>query len=127
MKSRPDVLEGKSPRIETGCGWLYVTINTVKDKVVEISASLGKSGGCASANLQSITQLINTSIENGTELDAIVKILRGQRCHNQIISQGKEVYSCPDGIAQCLEKYLPKKDIKDIKEEVKELIDKEKK
>lgn len=125
MKNRPRELESKTIRIETGCGWLYITLGLQKNEVVEISASLGKSGGCASANLKSITGLINMGLEKEVNLEDIYRELRGQRCHNIAGIKGKEVYSCSDGIAQALEPYLPQKEVKEIVAEVKENILKE--
>jgi ribonucleoside-diphosphate reductase alpha chain len=44
---RPKSVSGITERIETGCGHLYVTVNFIDNKVVEVFAGLGKCGGCS--------------------------------------------------------------------------------
>ncbi|MCK4978962.1 MAG: ribonucleotide-diphosphate reductase subunit alpha, partial [Candidatus Delongbacteria bacterium] len=46
---RPDVMEGKTYKVNTGEGTMYVTVNTDEGKPFEVFASIGKAGGNAAA------------------------------------------------------------------------------
>ncbi|MFA6726427.1 MAG: vitamin B12-dependent ribonucleotide reductase, partial [Candidatus Cloacimonadaceae bacterium] len=48
-RSRPDITYGLTQRLETGCGHMYVTINSDELGPCEVFIQMGKVGGCASA------------------------------------------------------------------------------
>lgn len=127
MKSLPKELEGKTIKVNTGCGGLYVTINFVDKKIVQVFALLGKSGGCPSSMLNSIAGLINLCLRNDIQLDEICKILSGQRCHNIIYDGEKQILSCTDAMYQTLSHFLPKKEVDKINGVIKEQFESEKK
>lgn len=94
-----------TPRIKTGCGWLYTTIITEQTTTNPVFINMGKAGGCSNAYLNCIQALINKLILKGESIESIVKILRGIACHNQ----SEDALSCVDGIAILFEKALREK------------------
>jgi ribonucleoside-diphosphate reductase alpha chain len=92
--------------VSTGCGHIYVTVNRDEDGICEIFSSLGKAGGCASAQLEAICRLISLSLRSGIEASSIVKHIRGIRCPSISWQEGHAVLSCPDAIAGVLEKQI---------------------
>jgi len=105
-RKRPKVTKGVTERVNTGCGYIYVTVNFDESGICEVFSTLGKSGGCAAAQLEAISRLISLALRSGVDLDSIVKQLRGIRCPSISWEQGHAVMSCADAIAGVLEKYI---------------------
>ncbi len=94
---------GFNERVSTGCGHIYVGVNSDDEGICEVFATLGKAGGCASAQLEAISRLISLCLRSGIEADSIVKHLRGIRCPSIAWDGGHAVLSCPDAIGGVLE------------------------
>ena len=109
VRARPDRTCGTTERITTGCGNLYVTINEDEEGVCEIFTQLGKAGGCASSQLDSIGRLCSLALRSGVELSAIKKHLRGIRCPSPTWGKGGMVSSCADAIGIAIEHYIAMK------------------
>ncbi len=103
---RPKALKGESVRMETGCGHLYVTVNKLDGKVIEIFASLGKCGGCSKGFLESLTKSITVGLRSGVDLKRYYKILNGVQCNNSTYTEGIKVSSCSDAIAFIIKGYI---------------------
>ncbi|MBN1643222.1 MAG: vitamin B12-dependent ribonucleotide reductase [Dehalococcoidales bacterium] len=97
---------GVTERVNTGCGSLYVTINSDDAGLCEVFGTLGKAGGCASAQLEAVCRLITAALRSGVDAAAIVKQLRGIRCPSIAWEGGKSVLSCADAIASVLERHI---------------------
>jgi ribonucleoside-diphosphate reductase alpha chain len=106
-KDRPQVLEGKTIKVETGEGNLYVTINQDENsEPFELFATMGKSGGIAAAQTEAIGRLISLCFRSGIEPNHIIKLLRGIRSGKVMGFGTNRILSSPDGIAKALEIYL---------------------
>ena len=105
-RSRPKVTSGYTELVNTGCGHIYVTINSDEQGICEVFSSLGKAGGCASAQLEATCRLISLALRSGIEPSAIVKHLRGIRCPSIAWEEGHAVLSCADAIGSVLEKHM---------------------
>ncbi|MFZ5392307.1 MAG: vitamin B12-dependent ribonucleotide reductase [Patescibacteria group bacterium] len=106
-KKRPQVLEGKTIKIGTGEGDLYVTINQDEEGIpFELFATMGKSGGFSAAQTEAIGRLISLCFRSNIEPLRIIKQLKGIRGSKPIGFGENRVLSSPDAIAKALEIYL---------------------
>ncbi len=108
-RKRPKVTTGVTERVNTGCGYIYVTVNFDSRGISEVFSTLGKAGGCAAAQLEAISRLTSLALRSGIDVDSIVKHLRGIRCPSIAWEQGHAILSCADAIASVLEKYISEK------------------
>ncbi len=105
-RPRPKVTKGVTERVTTGCGYIYVTVNFDDKGICELFSSLGKAGGCASAQLEAASRLISLAIRSGIDLRSVAKHMRGIRCPSVAWEEGRAVLSCADAIASVLEKHI---------------------
>jgi ribonucleoside-diphosphate reductase alpha chain len=104
-RKRAKTTNGVTEKVRTGCGNLYVTINSDDEGICEVFSSLGKAGGCASAQLEAICRLISLALRAGIDTDSVIRQLRGIRCPSIAWEEGKSILSCADAIAGVLEKH----------------------
>jgi len=79
-------------------------VNSDDQGICEVFSHLGKTGGCASAQLEAACRLISLALRSGVDVASIVRQLRGIRCPSIAWEGGKAVLSCADAIASVLEK-----------------------
>jgi len=95
MPDRPEILEGKTYKVATYCGSMYITINDTENTIAyEIFVTLGKAGGCAKAMTEVIGRLTSNWLQQEGEADALADAMRGINCNGQ--------KSCAHHIGECL-------------------------
>ncbi|MDD5127329.1 MAG: vitamin B12-dependent ribonucleotide reductase [Dehalococcoidales bacterium] len=105
-RKRAKVTTGVTERVTTGCGHLYITVNSDERGICEVFSSLGKAGGCAAAQMEATSRLISMALRSGVDVASIVKQLKGLRCPSIAWEEGKAVLSCADAIATVLERHI---------------------
>jgi len=106
-RPRPEVVTGTTTKVATGCGNLYVTINTDEAGTpFEVFTQMGKAGGCAASQLEAIGRLVSLAFRSGVDVKVIIEQLRSIRCPSPSWERGSRIFSCADAIARVVERRL---------------------
>jgi len=105
---RPAIIKGVCIKKETGCGNIYVTVNFDDDsQPIEVFASMGKAGGCVSAQTEAVGRLISIAMRCHVPPQYLIKQLRGVACHKPSWESGNsEILSCIDAIGIALQEAI---------------------
>jgi ribonucleoside-diphosphate reductase alpha chain len=102
-KARPSVVRGSTQRFTTGCGKIYVTVNEdEKGNPFEMFVQIGKAGGCAASQTESIGRLVSLALRSGIDASELKKNLVGISCHMPAWDNGGKILSCADAIGKAL-------------------------
>jgi len=99
------VLSGRTSKMPTAYGNLYVTLNSLDDGTpVEAFATVGKSGADMEANTEALGRMMSLALRYGAPVSDIIDQLKGISGAQPVWDhEGKSILSIPDGIARCLE------------------------
>jgi ribonucleoside-diphosphate reductase alpha chain len=109
-RTRPDMIQGMTYKMQTAYGNLYVTINEDAQGPFEVFAALGKAGGFFSAQTEAITRMISLALRSNVAIEEIIEQLKGIRGPDVSFSEGGVVFSLPDAIAKVLEKHIKRQE-----------------
>ncbi|KKU91740.1 MAG: Ribonucleoside-diphosphate reductase [Candidatus Jorgensenbacteria bacterium GW2011_GWA1_48_11] len=104
---RPVVMNGKTYKVKTGYGNLYITVNN--DEVgapFEVFATLGKTGGFFQEQTEGLCRLISLSLRAGIKVEEIIDHLKGIRGPMPTFTEKGTILSLPDAIAKVLEEHV---------------------
>lgn len=103
-KKRPEVLHGKTYKIKSGYGNLYITVNRDEKGIpFEVFATIGKSGGFFQEQTEAICRLISRSLRSGVKVEEIINDLKGIRGPMPTMTNKGTILSLPDAIGKILE------------------------
>lgn len=102
VRKRGDRMVGVTRKLKTGCGNIYVTLNSDEYGVAEVFVNLGKSGGCAQAQMQAIGKIASVAMRAGVGAVEIAEMLKGIRCSTTAFCEHGTVTSCADAIAKII-------------------------
>ena len=77
---RPDSLQSVTTKKNTGHGALYITEGYQEQVIREVFLSMGKAGGCESANMEAVARLVSIALQYNVPKAVIVKQLEGITC-----------------------------------------------
>ena len=92
---------GFSVKKKVGCGTMYIHFHYSEDseRLESVRITLGKSGGCASAQTEALGEIVSWGLKSGGNILELSKLLKGIGCH-QPIHDGAT--SCADALAKTI-------------------------
>jgi ribonucleoside-diphosphate reductase alpha chain len=106
-RQRPHLLRGRTIKMNSPLGDLYVTINEDEaGRPFELFCSLGKAGGAAMADAEAIGRLVSLALRSGIPVTSIRDQLRGISCDRAVGIGPNKVLSAPDAIGQAIDRDL---------------------
>jgi ribonucleoside-diphosphate reductase alpha chain len=105
---RPEVLNGRTHRVDSPIGGMYVTVNRhpETDSPYEVFVTVGKAGGTTPSFSEAIGRLISLNLRNNVDLKEVHKQLRGISSDRSFGFGNGKVASGPDAVAKVLEEYI---------------------
>ena len=107
-EERPEVTDGTTIKVDTGCGKIYLTLNFDKEgNPIETFVNAGSKGGC-SILYQGLSRMISLSLRSGVPVEEVIDQLKSvDSCPSCLYKTGKgedvDGSSCPDIIGKALE------------------------
>ena len=106
-RPRPQVLVGKTYKLRTDMGNVYITVNGSDHGPFEVFIHLGKSGSTLMAFAEAIGRLVSLALRSGVNPYAVIHQLEGIKSGPPIRQEdGTVVFSVPDAIAKSLQRFL---------------------
>ena len=110
-RQRPAMLRGRTLKLSSPLGDLYVTINEdERGRPFEVFCTLGKAGGAATADAEAVGRLMSLALRSGIPISAVRDQLRGISSDRAVGVGPNKVLSLPDAIGQAIERYLSEKE-----------------
>lgn len=110
MKDRPDQLNGRTFRVHTGHGYLYVIMGENTDgKLKEVICQIGKSGQSVLAKAELTGRMITLALEYDVPISEIIHQLKNISGENPIMHGNRLIKSIPDAVSYVLEKFYMEK------------------
>ncbi|MFO8174909.1 MAG: vitamin B12-dependent ribonucleotide reductase, partial [Longimicrobiales bacterium] len=106
-RQRPAMLRGRTMKMNSPLGDIYVTINEDdRGRPFEVFCTLGKAGGAAFADAEAMGRLMSLALRSGVPISSIRDQLRGISSDRAVGVGPNKVLSAPDAIGQAIERYL---------------------
>ncbi|MDI3298774.1 MAG: ribonucleoside-diphosphate reductase, adenosylcobalamin-dependent, partial [Bacillota bacterium] len=101
-EARPEVLTGRTTRIRTPLGNLYVTVNELNGRPFELFTQIGKAGSDVSALTEALARLISLALRSGVDPDAVAEQLIGIGGSQSVGFGPYRIRSVPDALGRIL-------------------------
>jgi len=105
-RPRPDTIMGRTQKVLTGYGALYVTINEDDQGLFEVFAQTGRGGGYTASFTESIARLVSLCLRSGVPVEEIIDQLEGIRSPRITMDHRERIFSIPDAIAKALKRHV---------------------
>ncbi|TLZ60572.1 MAG: TSCPD domain-containing protein [Methanobacteriota archaeon] len=105
-RPRPDVITGRTQKVLTGYGPLYVTINEDDKGLFELFAAIGRGGGYTASFSEAVGRLVSLCLRSGIPVDEIIDQLEGIRSPRLALDHGERIFSIPDAIAKAIKRHI---------------------
>ena len=106
-RQRPAMLRGRTLKMNSPLGDMYVTINEDDaGRPFEVFCTLGKAGGSAFAHAEAMGRLMSLALRSGVPITSLRDQLRGISSDKAVGVGPNKVLSAPDAIGQAIERYL---------------------
>jgi ribonucleoside-diphosphate reductase alpha chain len=106
-RQRPSMLKGRTLKMNSPLGDIYVTINEDDaGRPFEVFCTLGKAGGSAFAHAEAMGRLMSLALRSGVPITSLRDQLRGISSDRAVGVGPNKVLSAPDAIGQAIERYL---------------------
>ena len=104
-RPRPKRTIGVTEQVKTGCGKMYITVNSDQEGIIETFITTGSTGGC-SGFTEGVSRLISLALRANIAPEAIIDQLTSVSCPNFLRKKATNKYlvgkSCPDIIGKVL-------------------------
>lgn len=107
--NEPDVLIGSSIKASTPDGSIFIQINELNGKPIEVTFFIGKAGSSIQAWSQALSSVINLALHSGVEISTIAETLSGITSDRISFNGDKIIRSVPDAISQAIITHLASK------------------
>ncbi len=105
-RPRPDVITGRTQKVMTGYGAVYVTVNEDAQGLFEIFAQSGRGGGYTASFTEAVARLVSLCLRSGIPVDEIIDQLEGIRSPRIAYDHGEHILSIPDALAKALKRHI---------------------
>ncbi len=105
-RRRPAVITGRTQKILTGYGPLYVTVNEDDKGLFELFAQIGRGGGYTASFTEGLARLVSLCLRSGVPVDEIIDQLEGIRSPRLALDHGERIYSIPDAVAKAIKRHI---------------------
>ena len=106
VRNRPISLNGTTHQMETGCGFLYVTINKDERGFFELFTNMGKAGGCAASQSEALGRTVSLAWRSGVQPEQVIRQLLDISCHAHSGFGANRIHSCADAVAKAIQIHL---------------------
>ncbi|TDA69799.1 MAG: TSCPD domain-containing protein [Clostridia bacterium] len=108
-RPRPKRTIGVTEQVKTGCGKMYITVNSDQEGIIETFITTGSTGGCQGFT-EGVSRLISLALRANIAPEAIIDQLTSVSCSNYLRRKATDPSivgkSCPDIIGRVLAREL---------------------
>lgn len=112
-RPRPKRTVGVTEQVKTGCGKMYITVNSDHEGIIETFITTGSTGGCQGF-AEGVSRLVSLALRANIAPEAIIDQLTSVSCPNFLRRRARDASlvgkSCPDIIGRILAQELARGD-----------------
>lgn len=125
-RARPKRTIGVTEQVRTGCGKMYITVNSDQEGVIETFITTGATGGCQGF-AEGVSRLVSLALRARIAPESIVDQLTSVSCPNFLRRRAKDPNlvgkSCPDIIGRILAQEMDRATNQKVNQIFREVLD----